>query len=125
MFVAETAMAVTMLCSSAKKRQRGDDPGWFSVSTSKCSSCVVSSGRTLERKMTDDIEALAGVLDVSLNRIGDSFSFTIVMQDMDYARFDRVVQKELEWSSAYPGFSFYFDIMSAAELEESSIVDAA
>jgi len=126
MLVAETVVAVTMLCSSAKRRSHGDSPTCLSVvSTSTIGSCQASSGRTLERQMTDDIEQLRGVRRASAKRSGDVFDVSVVMEDMDFARFDAVVQKELELYSTYPDFTFYFDIMSASELEAPSAVNAA
>ena len=43
----------------------------------------------------------------------------------DFARFDAVVQKELELYSTYPNFTFHFDIVSASELEEPASLNAA
>jgi hypothetical protein len=81
-------------------------------------SVAMASGKTLDERIMSELDEMAGVRETSVVRTGDAVRVTVILDDMDFSRFDAVVQKELELYSRYPDLSFYFDIVSAAELEE-------
>jgi hypothetical protein len=65
---------------------------------------------TLEGQMISDIQEIDGVRDVSVSRTGDTFDVSVIIDSMEFSRFDAVVQKELQLYSEFPQFTFHFDI---------------
>jgi hypothetical protein len=76
----------------------------------------MASGRTLERQMTDDIEDLAGVISVKVNRVDNTFDVLVVMENMDFEPFDAVIRKKVELFDRHPDFTFNFDVTPAYAL---------
>ena len=116
MFFVETAVAATLLCT-ANKRQCSEIES-LSVVNSKHGTSLfkVSSGRTLEGKMVNDIQDMAGVVDVTVKRTGDTFDVFVVMENMEFEPFDRVVNCKLALYDRYPNYTFHFDY----QLEDAS-----
>jgi hypothetical protein len=119
MLIVETAVAVTLLCASTK-RQRIEDFAYSMNSSAKQKVFQIASGRTLESKMTGDIEEMAGVVAVTVKRTGDTFDVSVIMENMDFDPFRAVVEKELALDGTYPDLTFNFEILPKAALEEAS-----
>jgi len=106
MFIVETLVATTLLCSSLKR-----ESGAVCVTSSGI--VQVASGGTLENKMTGEIEDISGVLDVSVKRTGDTFDVSVTMENMDFEPFDKVVNCKLSLYDRYPNYTFNFDYQLA------------
>lgn len=74
--------------------------------------------------MTKDIEDLAGVVDVTVRRTGDTFAVTVLMENLEFGPFESVVKKEVELFERYPQYTFNFDIDSV-DVESSILTNAA
>lgn len=119
--IVETAVAVTLLCTSAKRQRPEVDVSCITNSGSAGIHLVrVASGRTLEAKMVDDIEEMSGVVDVTVKRTGDVFDVFVVMENMDFAPFSAVVQKELDLDAKFPDYTFNFDLLPLTAITEES-----
>jgi hypothetical protein len=107
-FIAETVMAAG-LCYIPLKRVRDMR---YVVCTSEHAELVqTASGKTMEGQMISDIEEMAGVCRVSVNRAGDTFDVFVVMENMDFEPFDAVIRKKVDLYDRYPDLTFNFDVM--------------
>jgi hypothetical protein len=123
MLIVETAFAVGMLCTSTTKRKRAVEdmnPSYAVGNGLTVLPFQASSGSTLENKMTNEIEDMPGVVDVRVKRTGDNFDVLVVMENMDFGPFSGVVEKELALDAKFPEFTFNFELLPAAALEENS-----
>lgn len=117
MLLAETIIFAGLYSIPLQRGRSSRCTIWTSTST-KAHIIYAASGTTLEGKMISDIEEIDGVHRVSVTRTGDTFHVSVVIDTMDFPRFDAVVQKELQLYSEFPKYTFHFDISSVSELEE-------
>lgn len=122
MLIVETAVVVGMLCASTKRVRAFEEmtPQYIIGNGLSIIPFQAPSGRTLERKMTSEIEEMPGVMSVNVKRTGDAFDVFVMMRDMDFDAFSGVVQKELELDSRFPAYTFNFELLPAAALEGHS-----
>lgn len=116
MLIAETVVIVNLLCTSTKRRRSelDQEPQY---TTNSIAWFEVASGRTLEGKMTSDIEEMPGVVEVRVMRTGDTFDVFVVMENMEFGPFNAVIQKELELYAKFPRYTFNFDLTPVMALE--------
>jgi hypothetical protein len=108
MLVVETMMAVGLCCGPLK---RSNSKTHYAVCTSERAELVqVSTGNSMESQMLSDIEKIEGVLHAEVSRSGDTFDVSVLIDSMDFPKFDAVVQEELRLYVAFPQFTFHFDI---------------
>jgi hypothetical protein len=116
MFIAESIIAMTVLCS-APKRQRWDELHKMSNGAGAVNCFQITSGISLERKVTIELEEIAGVRDVKIQRSGNSFSVDVIVADLDFSTYEQVIKKEIELFDRFPELSFEFNVMPASSLE--------
>jgi len=109
MIIAETVIMAGLCYSSSRRVSKGSEE--YIICETSCSTLVqVASGKTMEGQMISDIEQIAGVCHVSVARLGGAFEVAVTMEDMEFDSFNAVVQKELALYSAFPNYTFHFDI---------------
>jgi hypothetical protein len=130
MLVAESVLVITLLCSTAKRRQTISSPSDGSHAIGQLQPVqhlsVVQrlSGRTLESDMVNEIEKMPGVVSVSAKRTGDTFDISVSMDTMEFEPFDRVVNYKLALYELHPGYVFNFDYQ-LADLPPTIAIHAA
>lgn len=72
-----------------------------------------------------EIEDLPGVRDVTVRRQQDDFEVTVVMESLQFPLFRQIVQKELELTDKYPDYTFDFNVLPIAVVENAPPVHAA
>ena len=121
MIIAETALAVTFLCSNLPNRKRsGEFPHYISSGSRNC--FQIASGITLEAQVTEDIKNLPGVRSVSVQRNGSTFTVDVFMENLEIESFRRVSDKELALFDEFPDLNFNFMILPVEALEDMSFV---
>jgi hypothetical protein len=123
MIIAETILAISVLCTVPKRKVSEFDICYVSDGVH---AYQLSSGVSLERKVTIDLSEIDGVRDVDISRNGNVFEVRVAMNTLEFEKFEKVVQKEIELFDAFPGLTFNFDISLAdrAELAESVLYAA-
>src|SRR4051812_37281048 len=115
MFLAETAVVGISLVCASTRRLHPDK--FLQLISGTVKSIPMASGKTLESRIMSELDELQAVCGTSVVRTGDHLRVTVILENMEFSRFEAIVQKELELYSRYPGLTFYFDIVAAAELE--------
>ena len=123
MIIAETILAISVLCTVPKRKVPEFDVCYVADGVH---AYQLSSGMSLERKVIIDLSEVDGVRDVDISRNGNVFDVRVAMNTLEFEKFEKVVQKELELFDAFPGLTFNFDISLAdqAELAESVLYAA-
>ncbi len=119
-FVAENVLAITTICSTARRRHVVAEPYYISNIATISNSFSVSTGISLGQTVTNEIEDIGGVQGVSIKQAEDSYAVNVVMETIDFESFQKVVAKELELFDKHPGLRFDFNI-DFAQNEESNL----
>ena len=117
MFIAESVIAMTVLCSAPKRQRRWDDLHQMSNGAQAVNCFQITSGISLEHKVTIELEEIVGVRDVKIQRNGNSFSVDVVVADLEFSTYEQVINKEIELFDRFPELSFEFNVMPASALE--------
>ena len=118
MIIAESILALSVLCTIPKRLNLGHELQYISGA----GTCFqVSSGPTLEERLTMDIEQISGVREVSVKRNGDSLDVCVVIDNMEFALYEKVIQKELDLFEKFPNLQVRFDVVPFIENDESSL----
>jgi hypothetical protein len=117
--IMETVIATGIICAASTKRKAFDETTPYVV-TGKSSIIQfrVPSGKTLEGKMLNEIQELAGVVDVKVTRRGDTFDVLVVMENTEFGPFEAVAQKKVNLYEDFPDYTFNFDFITAASLRQ-------
>jgi len=114
MFLVETAMTVSLLCTLPKKTS---PEGWpyFVAHDGKAANCFqLASDTSLERKMADEFEGLHGVRNVQIARSRESFSIDVYLAAFDRATRRSVYAIEKDLYRRFPDLTFGVRLIDAS-----------
>lgn len=124
MIIAETILAVSIICSVPKKRQDGQ-PLLVTYDSYSRNTFQISSGISWERKLMIDLKDIDGVETVSIAQNGNVVEVTVVLDRLDFSSFQKVTRKEMELFDQFPGLRFEFNVLPAAAMKLDSLLDNA
>ena len=127
MFVAETALMLTMVCTLPKRRiANGElsEPVPCVITTdSSPRSFQMADGISLERKVTNDIENIEGVTDVQIKHVDGALEVNVVLDKLEFSVFEKVIQRELDLFDRFPDLQVRFNVVPREE--ETAVLHAA
>jgi hypothetical protein len=113
MIIAETILVPTLLTSVPKKPKDWAELHYVCDGKTVSNCFVASSGVSVERKLTNELEKIDGVGAVEINQSGNSYRVNITMDSYDFSKYERVIAKELEMFDKIPGSKFVFNVTFA------------
>jgi hypothetical protein len=69
----------------------------------------------LEDRVIIDLLTLNGVVDVFVRRDGSVLNVHVVLDDLEFSKFEKVIQKELELTEKFPHLRFRFNVSPKLE----------
>jgi len=119
MILAETVLA-GVLCSTVHKRQSSVPEVLYATTGLGYRNCFqMASGVSLERKLDIDLSGISGVQEVNITRKIDRLEVTVILNELDFVAFDKVIQKEVELFERFPQLKTRFEVLPAIAVSES------
>jgi hypothetical protein len=121
MFIVETAMTVSLLCTLPRKTS---PEGWpnFVAHDGKTANCFqLATDISVERRMADEFEVLKGVTNVQIARSKDSFSIDVYLSAFDRATRRSVYAIEKDLYQRFPDLTFGVRLIDASGIDRDAI----
>jgi hypothetical protein len=117
--IPEAVLAITALCNAPCRKRQEQRIHYIASSGMSASGFAISSGPSLEEELTMEIKDIVGVSDVSIEPAGEEIQVNVVLREMVFEVFDKVVQKEIELFDRFPEKRFHVSITSEQELRSN------
>jgi hypothetical protein len=109
MFIGETILVVTALCSGPPKKRQFEDQDY--TVTSHTQGCFqLASGSSLETKLTDDIGDIPGVRSVNVAPTEGGLDVLVVLEKLEFSTYEKVINRELELFEKFPHLTVRFNV---------------
>lgn len=116
MLVAETVLALSVVCTLPKRRvcsgrEVSELVPYVITTDTTPRSFQMADGVSLERKLTDDIENIQGVADVQIKQIDGALEVNVTLDNLEFSLFEKVMQKELDLYDQFPDMPVRFNVV--------------
>jgi hypothetical protein len=123
--VTEAVIVATVLCTSASCGKRAGRKVHYYISGPLRTGFQISTDSSLQTKLTMELKNIPGVRSVAIDRKGNQFDVSVVLETLDFAIFDQVVQREVYLFDEFPEFKFRFSILPADAIDDTLSLHAA
>jgi hypothetical protein len=129
MLVAETVLALSVVCTLPKRRvysggEVSELVPYVITTDTTPRSFQMADGVSLERKLTDDIENIQGVVDVRVKQVNGVLEVSVVLENLEFPLFEKVTQKELDLFDQFPDMPVRFNVVPQ-QADQAAIRHAA
>jgi hypothetical protein len=131
MFVAETVLVLSMVCTLPKRRtgvdgEMSDGTPYVVTTAATSSSFQVADGVSLEQTVTDKISEIEGVNDVIITQAGTSYEVNVTMGTFAFETYEKVIGEELALLDKHPDLDFEFHVSFSDQARTAdSLINAA